>query len=110
MGEGLGPSVCSQAEHSASSVTGKADSSLSAHLGFHLRRKCSVCRLTLEGPEITGATPPNWKGRPRLLRRSQCARLDTQMRSPLFLCAQKSGSLSLKDGAELQKAHVIEQT
>lgn len=29
---------------------------------------------------------------------------------PFFFCAQKSGSWSLKDGAELQKAHVIEQT
>lgn len=37
-----GPSVFPWAKHSASSVTGKASFSLSAYLGFHLSRKCSV--------------------------------------------------------------------
>ena len=47
--ERYGPSACPWAKHSASSVAGKAGSSLSAYLGFHLRGKCGRCSLTLEG-------------------------------------------------------------
>lgn len=73
------------------------------------------------GTAITRATHLNWKERLRARPISLCLSMSPvhpvgerdEETSPLFFFfffAPKSGSLSLRDGAKLQKAHVIEQT
>lgn len=111
--ERYGPSVCPWAKHSASSVTSKAGSSLS---WLPSEEKMQRCSLTLEGhwsqEQLISAgerlrSPPHLAFSPRVSHPA-LLKTDRDEESSLFL-AQKSGSLSRRDGAKLQKAHVIEQ-
>lgn len=77
-------------------------------------KKMQRCSLTLEGhwsQELLISTGERLHPPPRLLSPvSHCAWLKTDRDEESCLCsAQRSGSLSWRDGVKLQKAHVIEQ-